>query len=57
MRACPGCGKAEERRTVDGREVINLDPTTGRCVECLVAYWRQHLEAKDWQKKAAGDTT
>lgn len=37
MRTCPGCGEAE-RRTKDarGKDLLNLDPTTGLCVRCLV---------------------
>lgn len=36
-RACVDCG-APERRGVDehGRPTVNLDPTTGRCLACIV---------------------
>lgn len=36
VRRCPDC-HVEERRERDdrGHERVNLDPTTGRCVDCL----------------------
>lgn len=37
VRTCPSCG-LEEQRGVDagGRPTVNLDPTTGLCVNCTV---------------------
>lgn len=36
MRTCPGCGVAEHRQKDDrGRETVNLDPFTGKCIACL----------------------
>jgi hypothetical protein len=37
MRVCPDCG-VDEVRTSDrfGRQSTNLDPISGRCVNCLV---------------------
>lgn len=37
LRRCPDCGLAEERK-VDkrGHALVNLDPTTGRCLRCTV---------------------
>lgn len=36
MRRCPSCGKEEQRELVKGWWSVNLDPTTGLCVDCLV---------------------
>jgi hypothetical protein len=59
-RTCPDCGVAEDRRIVGGRELVNLDPVTGRCVECLVRHAKRIVaapaEPRDWQRAAAGDT-
>jgi hypothetical protein len=35
MRACPSCGTLEERRVVKGKETVNLDPISGKCIDCL----------------------
>jgi hypothetical protein len=41
-RQCPNCG-LEERRGKDdrGHPTLNLDPTTGNCLECLIALARE----------------
>lgn len=67
MRTCPGCG-VEEHRTKDdrGRETVNLDPFTGKCIPCLAkAAASSHTftsrrddhqgEVVDVRKLAAGD--
>lgn len=34
---CKRCGLPEDRKTDKaGRQLVNLDPTTGLCVSCLV---------------------
>jgi hypothetical protein len=38
VRACIDCGIREERRREQGRDEVNLDPVSGRCVQCLIAY-------------------
>jgi hypothetical protein len=35
VRLCPDCGANEERVFIEGKEWINLDPVSGRCVPCL----------------------
>ncbi len=36
-RKCPDCGEPEYRGTdARGRELVNLDPITDRCITCLV---------------------
>lgn len=59
VRQCKSCGLPEERRMVDGHPQLNLDPTTGLCVSCLVQS-KGGLQAmpgdpRDWQKAAAKD--
>lgn len=58
------CGVPEDRKKdASGREVVNLDPVSGKCVTCLVAsvkraalQWSAPSPADyDWQKAAAGD--
>lgn len=35
-RACKSCGAAEQRKLdAKGRELVNLDPVSGLCVNCL----------------------
>jgi hypothetical protein len=60
VRVCPDCGLTEERRREQGRDTLNLDPVSGRCVPCLVAYAKAGFRVipdlpADWAKKAAGD--
>jgi hypothetical protein len=60
-RVCPDCGEQEQRRTDGaGRPLLNLDPVSGRCVKCLIAYAKAGFRVMpdlpaDWAKKAAGD--
>jgi hypothetical protein len=63
MRACPDCGEPEQRQIKGGRELLNLDPVSGRCVPCLVKLVEAlHSVVKamprlprDWQKAASGE--
>lgn len=36
MKACRNCGVLEERKTRNGREETNIEPTSGLCLGCLV---------------------
>ena len=61
MRACVDCGQPEDRRKdASGRPLLNLDPVSGKCIQCLV----QSVQARpmpspkdpiDWARKAAND--
>lgn len=40
-RRCVDCGKAQERHIVFGKETTNLDPISGKCLDCLAAHAKQ----------------
>jgi hypothetical protein len=34
-RFCVTCGTEEDRRRVNGRELVNINPLSGQCIDCL----------------------
>jgi hypothetical protein len=52
----------EHRKVENGREALNLDPVSGRCLDCLIKLVREGFQRRvmvperDWQKAAAGDS-
>jgi hypothetical protein len=64
VRTCPDCGVIEQRE----QDRVNLDPVSGRCVPCLIAYAKAGFKsmpsdhdqtsgnvAYDWRHRAAGE--
>jgi hypothetical protein len=57
---CAQCGRQQERwrDKVAQREHTNIDPFTGLCVDCLIAYSRKEKPAEaepfDHKRAAAG---
>jgi hypothetical protein len=64
VRACIDCGEPESRQ----EDRVNLDPVSGRCVKCLIAYAKAGFKsmpsdrdqtsgnvAYDWRHRAAGE--
>ena len=55
MTACPDCGLPLAR---DAAGRTNLDPVSGRCIQCLARAAKVKAMPqlpRDWQKAAAGD--
>lgn len=63
MRACPECGTPEERKQdSSGMDLVNLDPFTGLCLDCLVRRvrngwltWPKPEGPRDFARAAAND--
>jgi hypothetical protein len=55
VRQCPDCGVPEVRILVDGHARVNLDPISGRCVQCLVQRTHVRVMGHDVKRDAAGD--
>lgn len=44
VRTCPNCGAPERRWLEHGKSMVNLDPITGNCVDCLREYAKEQKQ-------------